>query len=178
MDGFCEQVVKKKTGLRQKVTCALLIAAFVLLEIVFIVLYFMAPSPFWIMMNFMVGFAAVFIITSAVPRIFKTEFDYSVVGNNFYVDKVIASKKRKGYVSVEIATITDIARIENDNVPNLRYAKTYDCSDGGYEGNYYCVFHQGGKGKCLMIFSPCDKILQGMRPYMTREVVVKLFHKK
>ncbi len=178
MDGFCEQVVKKKVGFKQRLISTLLIGTFVLLELIFILLYFVAPSPFWIMMNFMVGFAAVFIITAAIPRIYKTEFDYSVVGNTLYVDKVIAGKKRKKFNSVEIATITDIAKIEKDNVPNQKYAKTYDCSEGGYEGNYYCIYHEAGKGKCLMIFSPCEKILTGMRPFMTREVQMKLFYKK
>ncbi len=178
MEGFCEQVVKKKVGFKQRLVSVLLIGTFVLLELIFILLYFAAPSPFWIMMNFMVGFAAVFIITAAIPRIYKTEFDYSVVGNTLYVDKVIASKKRKSFNSVEIATITDLALIEKDNVPNVKYAKTYDCSEGGYEGNYYCIYHQAGKGKCLMIFSPSEKILQGMRPFMTREVQMKLFIKK
>lgn len=178
MDGFCEQVVKRKVGFKQRLTATLLIGIFVLLEVIFIFLYLVAPSPFWIMMNFMVGFAAVFILSIALPRIYKTEFDYSVVGNTFYVDKVIASKRRKSYNRVEVATITDLAKIEKDNVPNQKYAKTYDCSEGGYEGNYYCIYHEAGKGKCLMIFSPSEKILQGMRPYMTREVQMKLFCKK
>lgn len=178
MDGFCEQVVKRKVGFAQKAASVLLIGAFVLLELIFIILYFMAPSPFWIMMNFMVGFAAVFIITAAMPRIYKTEFDYSVVGNTFYVDKVIAGKKRKKFVSVELGTVLDMDLIEKDNVPVQKYAKTYNCSEGGYEGNYYCVYHEAGKGKCLMFFSPSEKILSGMRPYLTREVQMKLIRKK
>ncbi len=178
MDGFCEQVVKKKVGFKQRLISTTIIGIFALLEVIFIFLYIVAPSPFWIMMNIMVGLAAVFILSSALPRIYKTEFDYSVVGNTFYVDKVIAGKRRKKFNSVEVATITDIAMIENDNVPNRKYAKTYDCSEGGYEGNYYCIYHEAGKGMCLMIFSPSEKILQGMRPYMTREVQMKLFHKK
>ena len=178
MDGFCEQVVKRKVGFKQRLASVLLFSIFALLEVLFILLYLVVPSPFWIMMNIMVGLAAVFIISAALPRIFKTEFDYSVVGNTLYVDKVIAAKKRKSYNSVEIPTIVDIAKIENDNVPNPKYAKTYDGSEGGYEGNYYCVCHRAGKGKCLMLFSPSEKILQGMRPHMTREVQMQLFHKK
>ncbi len=174
MDGFCEQVVKKKICFRHKLATALFIGIFALLEIVFFVLYVVAPSPFWIMMNLMIGIAAVSLCISLVPAIYKTEYDYSVVGNCIYIDKVIASKRRRSYNKVEIASITDLAVIENDNVPNVKYAKTYDCSDGEYEGNYYCIYHEAGKGKCLMIFSPDERILGGMRPYMTRELVMKL----
>lgn len=178
MDSFCEQVVSRKNTTKHHIFAGALVTFFVLLEVLFILFYVVAPSPFWILINFMIGMAAAFIIAKAIPRIYKVEYDYSVVGNNFYIDKVIASKKRKSYAKVEISNITELELIENDNVPNVKYAKTYDCSNGDYEGNHYCIFHEANKGKCLMIFSPNQKIIDGMRPYMTRELVMKVFYNK
>lgn len=178
MDTFCEQVVSRKNGLKQHIIAWGMVAFFLLLETLFVLVYLVSPSPFWIMMNFMIGLAAAFIIAKAVPRLYKVEYDYSVVGNHIYVDKVIAGKKRKSVNKVELGNIIEFDVIKNDNVPNVKYAKTYECATGGYEGNHYCIYHEANRGKCLMIFTPNEKIIEGMRPYMTREVVMKYFYKK
>jgi len=178
MEGFCEQVVSRKNGVKQHILAFGIIGFFMIIEIFFVLLFLLSFNPFWGIMVIMIGIAAAFTIAKAIPNIYKLEYDYSVVGNNIYVDKVIAGKKRKKYNKVEIGNIVDFALIENDNVPNIKYTKTYECSKGGYEGNHYCVYHEAGKGKCLMIFSPNEKIIEGMRPYMTREVMMKYFYKK
>ncbi|MBE6738343.1 MAG: hypothetical protein E7566_06805 [Ruminococcaceae bacterium] len=178
MDTFCEQVVSRKNGVKQHVIAWGMIVFFLLLEIFFILLFLLSFNPFWGVLVLMIGIAAAFIVAKAVPSIFKVEYDYSVVGNFLYIDKVIASKKRKKLNKVEIGNITEFDIIKNDNVPNVKYAKTYECSKGGYEGNYYCIYNESERGKCLMIFSPNEKIIEGMRPYMTREVVMKYFYKK
>lgn len=178
MDTFCEQVVSRKNSVKQHIIFGVLCTVFALLEILFILLYLVSPSPFWIMMNLMVGLAAVCIIAVAAPRLYKVEYDYSVVSNNLYIDKVIAGKKRKSITKVEIGNVVDFARIENDNVPVSKYAKTYNCVKDGYEGNHYCVFNVANKGKCLLLFTPNEKIVDGMRPFMTREVVMKYFYGK
>lgn len=178
MDAFCEQVVTRKNGVKQHIFATLLIAAFAVPELLFILLFLIAPSPFWIIMTLMIGMAAAFIIFKALPRIYKVEFDYSVVSNNLYVDKVINKRKRKAFARVEISNIVLFDVIKNDNIPNDKYAKSFDCSEGGYEGNHFLVYHEAGKGKCLVIFTPDEKIIEGMRPYMTREVMMKYFYKK
>lgn len=178
MDGFCEQVVSRKNGIKQHILAWSIILFFLLLELFFVLLFVLSFNPFWGTLVLMIGMAAAFIIAKAVPRIYRLEYDYSVVGNHIYVDKVIAGKKRKSFNKIEIGNITDFALIENDNVPNVKYAKTFDCAESGYEGNHYCVYHEANKGKCLMIFTPNEKIIEGMRPYMTREVVMKYFCNK
>lgn len=178
MDTFCEQVVSRKNGIKQHILVWTVISLFALFEIFSILLFSLSFNPFWGVLALMVGLSAVFILSRFITNVYKTEYDYAVVGNFLYVDKVIAGKKRKKYNKVEIGNITEFGVIENDNVPNVKYAKTFECSAGGYEGNHYCIYHEADKGKCLMIFSPNEKIVEGMRPYMTREVVMKYFYKK
>ncbi len=178
MDTFCEQVIARKNGVKQHIITGCLIVLFLLIEIFFALLFSVSFDPFWGILALMVGLTAVFVVAKAIPSLYKVEFDYSVVGNHLYVDKVIASKKRKKFNKVEIGNITDFGVIEKDNIPNVKYAKTFECGKGGFEGNYYCIYNEAGRGKCLMIFSPNEKIIEGMRPYMTREVVMKYFFKK
>lgn len=178
MDTFCEQVVKRKNGIKQHIIAWGMVALFLIIELFFALLFAVSFNPFWGILVLMIGISAAFIVARAIPNIYKVEYDYSVVGNFLYVDKVIASKKRKKYNKVEIGNIVEFGVIEKDNVPNIKYAKTYECSAGGFEGNHYCVYNVSEKGKCLMIFSPDEKIVTGMRPYMTREVVMSYFNKK
>ena len=175
---FLRAGCKPKKRCKQHVIAWGMIVFFLLLEIFFILLFLLSFNPFWGVLVLMIGIAAAFIVAKAVPSIFKVEYDYSIVGNFLYIDKVIASKKRKKLNKVEIGNITEFDIIKNDNVPNVKYAKTYECSKGGHEGNYYCIYNESERGKCLMIFSPNEKIIEGMRPYMTREVVMKYFYKK
>ncbi len=178
MDAFCEQVVKRQSGAKQKLISGLLIGFFALIELFFIFVYLVAPDPFWLMFTLIIAIAAVIVLTLALPRINKVEFDYSVMGNNFYIDKVIDKKKRKNTLKLEINSIEDMGKIEGDNIPADKYARTKDCSSGNMEESYYCVYRESGKGKCLLIFSPNQKIIDGMRPHMTREMVVKFFYNK
>lgn len=180
MDAFCEQVVKRKSGAKQKIISGFLIAFFVLLESLTIALYAVAPQVFWILFTLIIAVVAVLVLSVALPKINKVEFDYSVVGNMFYADKVIDRKKRKSFLRMEINTIEDIGVInqKTDNIPREKYAKVRDCSTGKLEGSHYCVYHEAGKGKCLLIFSPNEKIMKGMRPHMVREVVMKYFYNK
>lgn len=178
MDAFCEQVVKRDNKAKQKIVSVLLVSIFVLIEAFLMLLYIVVMDPFWIMFNIIIGIIAVFVLTKMLPRINRVEFDYSVVGNKFFVDKVLDKKKRKSFLRLEINTITDIDVIKEDNLPRVKFAKIRDCSTGTLLGSHYCVYHEPGRGECMMIFSPSEKILKGMRPHLSREVITKLFLKK
>ncbi len=182
MDTFCEQVVKRQSGIKQKLISALLISFFAVIEVLFILVYCVIADPtvqiFFLMLTFIVAVVAVTVLIIALPRINKVEFDYSVMGNIFYIDKVINKKNRKKFVKMEINSIEDMGKIEGDNIPSARYARTRDCSNGNEADSYYCVYRESGKGKCLLIFSPNQKIIEGMRPYMTREMVIKFFYNR
>lgn len=175
---FCEQVVKREGGTKQRVLSIVLIALFALLELFFIFVYVVVPEPFWLMFTLIIAIVAVVVLTIALPRINRVEFDYSVTGNRLYIDKVIDKKARKKLMNIEIGNIEDLGVIDGDNIPDDRYARTKDCSDGKLEGSFYCVYRESGKGKCLLIFSPNEKIINGMRPHMTRELVMKYFYNK
>lgn len=62
----------------------------------------------------------------------------------------------------------------------MRFTKTFiaardvDVKDD----NYYAVFNSPAYGKCLLIFSPNEQILQGMKPYLKKDIVIKLFYNR
>ena len=46
------------------------------------------------------------------------------------------------------------------------------------ETNTYAVFSKPAYGRCLLVFNPNETILEAMKPYLNREVVVKFFYKR
>ncbi len=178
MDTFCEQVVKRQSGMKQKILSALLIMFFALVELMSIMIYFVVPDPFWLIFTLVIAIGAVAILSLVLPRINKVEFDYSVVGNKLYIDKVIANKARKKFLIVEIGTIEDLGKISDNTLQGEKFVRRKECSDGNIENSFYCIYRESGIGRCLLIFSPNQNIIDGMRPAMTRELVKKYFYNK
>ena len=94
MDSFCEQVVKRKFGAKQKIILGVVIALFAFLELFVISIYLIAPSPFWIIVTFSVAVIAVAAVLFVYSRIRDVEYDYSVAGNTLYIDKVTNKSRR------------------------------------------------------------------------------------
>ncbi|MGN0452256.1 MAG: hypothetical protein ACI4GZ_00465 [Ruminococcus sp.] len=178
MDTFCEQVVKRGSGVKEKLISVLLIAAFSVVELLFILIFMVVPEVFWIMVALIVAITAIVTLSIVIPRINNVEFDYSVIGNVLCIDKIINQRSRKKALRIEIGNIEAMGEIKNGEIPQDRYAKKKDYSDAGKDGKYYCVYRESGKGKCLLVFSPNQKIIDGMRPSMNRDLVLKLFYKR
>ncbi len=178
MDGFCEQVVKCEPKLKNKIATVALISFFVFLELLCIFIYMALADVFFLILTLMVGIVAVSVIMFFAPRLNKYEFDYSVVGNTFYIDKVINKVKRKKFGRININLIEDMGKLSEREIPKRDYSKKRDCSGINKEDKYFCVFKEGGKGYCLLIFSPNEKILEGMKPSLNRELYKKLYLNK
>lgn len=178
MDSFCEQVVKRRFGAKEKIIIGIVIAFFAFLELFVVSIYLTAPSPFWIIVTFSVAVIAVAAVLFVYSRIKDVEYDYSVAGNTLYIDKVTNKSRRKKCVRAEIGTIEDMGKIEGGNIPEGRYAVKKNLSAGNGEGDYYCIYREADKGRGLLIFTPNQKILDGMKHSLNRELVVKLFYKK
>ena len=43
---------------------------------------------------------------------------------------------------------------------------------------YYAVFNSAAYGRCLLIFSPNEQILEGMKRYLNKDIVLKLFYNR
>lgn len=182
MEGFCEQVVKVNKGTKHVVLCLLIILAF-LLPVVFLMALFYrgaavgAYDYFYPLFALVLSMFGVFTFWLAVPRIMKVEYDYSVYGSDFIVAKVTAKSSRKRKLKVEIKHIEKLCKLTDEDIPNNKYVKRYDFT-GNHDINevYFAEFRLPQRGLCLLLFVPNEKILEGMRPYLNREIALKLFY--
>lgn len=186
MEGFCEQVVKVKIGTKQLLIVLAIILAFLLPIVLLMALFYASaagegnqPDYFYALFAMVLAMIGAFVLWAGIPRITKVEYDYSVYGSDFIVAKVTAKSSRKRKLCVEIKNIETLAKISDEDVPNGKYAKRYDFTGGAdVKDIYYAEFRLPQKGLCLVLFAPNEKILEGMRPYLRHDLVLKLFYKK
>lgn len=184
MEGFCEQVVKVKKGTKHVIMCLALIAAFLIPVVFLMALFYRAAMEgvydyFYPLFALVLAMIGAFVIWAVVPRILKVEYDYSVYGSDFIVAKVTAHASRKRKLKMEIKHVEKLAKLTDEDIPRNKYAKKFDFT-GGHDAReiYFAEFRLPEKGLCLMLFCPNEKILEGMRPYLNREIALKIFYKR
>ncbi len=182
VEGFCEQVVKVKKGTKHVLLCLLLIGGFLLPIVWLMAMFYLTAGAgqadyFFALFALVLAMLGAFVIWAVIPRILKVEYDYSVYGSDFIVAKVTAKASRKRKLKVEIKHIEKLSKLSDEDIPNTKYVKKFDFT-GGHDASevYFAEFRLPQKGLCLLLFVPNEKILEGMRPYLNRDIALKLFY--
>ena len=109
----------------------------------------------------------------------KVDFEYSVSGNELEIAKVVALRKRKTMCKIQI---NEIERLEKDDteIKKMRFLKTFIAARDidSKDENYFAVFNSPAYGRCLLVFTPNEDILNGMKPHLNKNIVVQLFYKR
>lgn len=177
MNNFNEQVVRRvnkpKNMIARIVAVILLITVpTVLFLLAFVTLAYLMYVAFFV---FLGGIYAVWYVFS----IQKVDFEYSVSGNELEIAKVVALRKRKTMCKIQI---NEIERLEKDDkeISKMRFLKTFIAARDidSKDENYFAVFNSPAYGKCLLVFTPNDDILNGMKPHLNKNIVVQLFYKR
>ena len=171
MNNFNEQVVrraKKPKNLIIKIVAVLLLILVpaTIFALAFVITAYLVYVAFFV---FLGGIYAVWYVFS----IQKVDFEYSVSGNELTVAKVIALRKRKNICKIQI---NEIERLEKDDteIKKMRFLKTFIAA----RDNYFAVFNSPAYGRCLLVFTPNEDILNGMKPHLNKNIVVQLFYKR
>ena len=96
------------------------------------------------------------------------------------VSKIIAKRKRKELIKVDVRHFDDLAKGNNNSYNKTKFTKVFEaCADLNKEDDiYYAVFTHAGYGKCALLFNPEEKILKAMKPYLKKDIVLKLFYNR
>lgn len=175
MEGFNEQVVKrvnKPINYIIKVLAVLLLFAVPIMCIM--LAYVITAYLIYVgLFLFMGGIYAVWYVFSCQ----KVEYEYSVAGDELEIAKIVSLRKRKRVCTVKIRDIEKLDKGEK-TIDNMRFSKTFVAArdiDADDE-NYYAVFNSLAYGRCVLIFTPNEQILEGMKKYLSRDIMVKLFY--
>ena len=177
MNYFNEQVVrraKKPKNLIIKIVAVLLLILVpaTIFALAFVITAYLVYVAFFV---FLGGIYVVWYVFS----IQKVDFEYSVSGNELTVAKVIALRKRKNICKIQI---NEIERLEKDDteIKKMRFLKTFIAARDidAKDENYFAVFNSPAYGRCLLVFTPNEDILNGMKPHLNKNIVVQLFYKR
>ena len=177
MEGFNEQVVKRVNKAKNTVIKIVSILALITIPTICILLaYVITAYMIYVGLFLFIGgiYVVWYIFTSQ-----KVEYEYSVAGDELDIAKVVSLRKRKRIFKVPIREITQLEIVEK-SIENMRFTKTFVAArdiDKDDE-NYYAVFNSPAYGKSLLIFTPNEQILNGMKSHLNKDIVLKLFYRR
>ncbi len=177
MEGFNEQVVKRKNKLKNLIIKIVAVLLLITVPVICIMLAYVITS-YMIYVGLFLFLGGIYLVWYVFSSQ-KVEFEYSVAGDELDISKIISLRKRKKVCKVPIREIEKLEKNE-DIINNMRFTKTFIAARDvdAKDENYYAVFNSPAYGKCLLIFSPNEQILQGMKPYLKKDIVIKLFYNR
>lgn len=169
MDNLIEQVVKKnKTpAYYAKIVLIILVAVLVpttlmtLAALQIITAYFIYIAVFLIPIAVYVSYI---LITSL-----DIEYEYTLLGSTFSVDKIIHKRKRKLIVKVELNDAKELVKYEDKILDDKKIHKVYFLANKDYDKENHVLFYRSeARGNCAIIFKPKEELLKYMNIYIDR----------
>lgn len=178
MEGFNEQVVKRVNKLKHTVIKIASVLIWISVPFIFAMIAILTRIQYFMVVGFFVFLIGIYIVWYVFCQQ-KVDYEYSVSGNDLDISRIINLRKRKIVCRVAINEIEELTKDEK-KIENARVTKTFMAArdaDANDE-NYYALFNSPAFGKCVLIFTPNEQILEGMRPHLNKSIVVKLFYSR
>lgn len=179
-DIFIEQLVKKKRTARDRIV---FIAVIILVFLIPVTIGALALKQvitgyfFWIAF-FLFCFGIWFIWFTRSHQ--NIEFEYQVVQDTLVVSKIIAKRKRKEIMKLDARTIDLLEKGDSPEIKKMNFVRVYDAAKKSSDdkNTTYAVYQHAALGRCALLFNPNEKVLNGMKPYLKKEIVLKVFYNR
>ncbi len=101
------------------------------------------------------------------------EYEYIFTNGDLDIDKIIGKRKRKRLITVDVTKITDFGR--NEDAPDISgNVTTVLAADGSGQNMYYMDYVHPSAGDVRVIFSPSEKVIEGIKMFMPRQLRTKM----
>lgn len=173
MDIFTEQIIKRKRSTTDiAISIGASLAVFIL---IFISFFFLLPMTMIPLIPIAVTAAAIYggywVITSR-----NLEFEYSVTNGDLTVDKIIHKRKRKRVVSFDVRNAEEMGKYDPARMAHRQFDKQLIASETETgEDAWYIIVRTPKYGLTLLVFSPNDKVLDGIKAGMPRQMRIDVF---
>lgn len=177
MDIFCEQLVKRKKTVKDVFIIAAMFFTLIVIPIIGVVLSELINGYFLIVALFAMVLDIYFIWYVVTGR--NIEFEYIVTNGTVSIDKVMAKRRRKHIIKFDVKNIETMCTIKEKEISIDKYAKVlYAGKTEVGDDEYQALVYSPKYGNSLLIFSPDEKTLKAMKPYLKAQISVNLFRKK
>lgn len=177
MEGFNEQVVKRAKKPKNLIIKIIAVMLLILVPVLCIMLAYVITS-YLIYVGFFLFLIGIYVVWYVFSSQ-RVEYEYSVSGDELDVSKIISLRKRKRICKVKIREIEKLEKGEK-SIDGMRFFKSFIAAADidKDEENYYAVFNNPEYGRCLLIFTPNEQILQGMKSNLNKNIMLKIFYNK
>lgn len=169
-----EQVVKRQRNAKYWMNVFLILLAAIAIPLTLIVvsvltdLHYLSLLALFVLLFCIYG--AWFFISSL-----KVEYEYAFLSSTMRIDKIIAKRRRRKMIKLDVKQITDIFRFSDDEMTKRDFTKIYHAEGKEYdENNIVIAFNLEDKGSCAAIFTPNEEFISTMKPYCNYEIRKKL----
>lgn len=164
MDNFCEQLVEKQSGSSAKTRRMILIFVGGALVLALLIITIMFMGNILSMFTLLMALGSAYMIYTGIQNM-QIEYEYTFTNGELDIDKIIAKKKRKELISVDVKTFSSFGRY-NENMPETEDMTVVLCSDNIASHEYYADLQHGEYGNTRIIFSPNDELLDSITVFL------------
>ncbi|MCL2089080.1 MAG: hypothetical protein FWH14_06325 [Oscillospiraceae bacterium] len=165
-DVFFEQIVPKRPEKKDAVKGVLILLGTLA---VFSLLLFLAAFMRELAPLIILAALGVFYLGVLLYRNLSVEFEYIITNGELDVDKIIAKRKRKRILSVNVKTFDARGSFSKDEQLRERYdTKIFACSHIDDTENMYAIFSHKTFGKTLLVITPNQKIEENIKRYVRK----------
>ncbi|MFV0399380.1 MAG: hypothetical protein ACK5LX_02020 [Oscillospiraceae bacterium] len=176
-DIFVEyMVVKKKSPLIYLLTVLLVVVAIVVAVLAMVLSSALgqAFSMFGPLLAVGAIFGAYYLITSQ-----NIEFEYLITNGEMDVDKIVAQRKRRRLITVNMRQVEAFGRYQEQEHAGKSYqTRLVACDSLASDDLWYCVSRQKEKGQTLVVFNASERMLNAVKPFLPKPIMHEVFRVK
>lgn len=93
------------------------------------------------------------------------EYEYTFTNGELDIDKIIAQKKRKELLTVEVRNFSDFGKYSDDMEETEDMTVVY-ATDNIISNEYYADFEHKEYGRTRLIFVPDERMLENIKKFL------------
>ncbi len=164
MDNYAEQLVKREQTGSDKRKKALTYVFGIMMAAVLLMTVVLTFGSIMSIIAVVLAIAAVY-GTFAFGESMQVEYEYLMTNGEMDIDKIIAQKKRKTLITVDVRKFESFGKYD-DSTDEDENMTVVICSDNIASHEYYADLNHPEHGSTRIIFSPSSKMLEAMKIYM------------
>ena len=176
MDIFNEYIIKRKRSGKDYLKIFGMIFGSVILY--YIVMLLLSRLGSYGTVLIFPALAGVVFLDWYVIRSFRVEFEYSVTNGYMVIDKIIARSRRKRQIAFECRDVDEMKKFDEEAAEQRTFDQILRMDDNNPESTQWSVelMHKD-LGHVLVVFTPSERILAAMKPFLKRQVAFHAFNR-
>ena len=175
MNELHEQVVPRAKTAKYVLKIALIIAGAIGIPAFLVCLSFITGLMYLIIVAFFASLFCIYGLWFFISSM-KVEYEYAFLSSTLRVDKIIAKRRRRKILKIDVKSIDDFFRFDDKEMGSRKFKKIYRACEYEFsEDNYVACFHTEARGQCALLFTPNEEFVNAIKPYFSAELRKKLF---